>query len=112
MVADRPHLKVVLAVDIHGRASADGRIHGSRHYKRPPAVLDGVLPYLLNGDARLAADDAGIRIPVRNAVHAGQVQAYLFGGRGRVPIAAPSSSKTYLQAPFSGKLENLVDSLR
>src|SRR5207253_5686382 len=98
MIADRADLEIVLAMDVHGRRAAERREHGPGDDRRPPAVLDGVLPELLDRHARLALDDAGLRVPLEDSRHASQVEAEVLGAQRSVAIAAAGAAETDLQA--------------
>src|SRR5688500_17251663 len=106
MVPQWTHLPIVLAVDVHGRAAAEGGVHRSRNDVRPPSVLDHILPELADGHARLHGNYAGIRIPLQYPVHPREVQANLLRIERSVPITAPRPPQPHRSTLFPRQLED------
>jgi len=49
------------------------RPHGARHHLRPVAVPERVSPHLLDGDAGLGFEGAGLEIPLRDAIERSRI---------------------------------------
>ena len=78
MVANRPHLEIVLAVKVHARRAAHRHEHRAGHDRRPPAVADAYCQSCRSVTPGSMAITPVLRVPVQNAVHARQVEADVF----------------------------------
>ena len=87
MLANRAGGEIVLAVDIHAGRSAERHKHRPGNDRRPPAILQAMLPELAYGHARLDTDQPGRRVPLQDTVHAGEIENNPFGVQRCIPVA-------------------------
>src|SRR5439155_22718085 len=93
VIAEGPDPEVVLAMDVHGESATDGREHGAGHHRRPPAVLEAVLPQHLDGHARFGGDHTRVGVPGQDPVHAGEVDDDVLVVEGGVAVAVPAAAE-------------------
>ena len=93
VLADRAHGEVVLAVDVHGDAAAEGRVHRPGHDRRPPAVRERVLPEVAGSSRPARASRRRSRGRSEDAVHARDVEHDAARVEGRVAVAAAGAAE-------------------
>ena len=105
--ADRTDGPVVLAVDVHAEAAAEGGEHRSGYDSGPPAVLDRVLPELLDRHAGLELDDSLTGIPGEDPLHAREVQADVSGVERGIAVALARAAEPDRHPVSPRELEHL-----
>ena len=91
MRAERPGVMVVLAVDVGGDQAADGDEAGTRHHGRKPAARHERAQDVVEQDARLARQQAGLAVERQDPVvpqHGDRQVGVDRGVAVRPPVAA------------------------
>jgi hypothetical protein len=82
---------VILAVDVVGNCAADGYIFGARCDRQEKSSGNRKVKDLLKGDASLAAEHAGGRIEMEEAIHARGLEQRAVLEQADVTVAAPKA---------------------
>src|SRR5690606_25702451 len=112
VVAEGPDPEVVLPVDVHGDAAAQGRPHRAGHHCRPVAVFDRAAPQPLDGHPRLGLEDTRRRLPAKHSVQPGGIDDEATAMNRSISVAPPRTpegkGKAFLPGP-SHQLTELLD---
>ena len=93
VLAERAGAPVVLAVDVRRRRAAQRHRHRAGNHWRPPAIGERRAPELRDGHAWLAGDDAALRVPGEDAVHARGIEHNRVAIQRGVAIAVSATTQ-------------------
>jgi hypothetical protein len=98
VVAERPDLEAVLAVQVHGHRTGERREHGSGHHRRPPSLRQRRAPDVGDARAALGLDHTARGVERQHAAHRAAIHRELPAVQRGIAVGAPGAAEGDLQA--------------